>query len=63
MVLRLHGLSMHNRAAGSYGALSMTLQLKGFNLDVVRAPVRGVQGKPPDLQLLVFAPIVIMNAL
>ena len=45
LALRLHGLTVHNRAAGSYGALSTTVQLKGFNLDVVPAPVRGLQGK------------------
>ncbi|KAL0042783.1 hypothetical protein WJX79_011021 [Trebouxia sp. C0005] len=44
MVLRLHGFSVHNRTAGSYGALSTTVQLKGFNLDVIPAPVRGLQG-------------------
>ncbi len=45
MVLRLHGFSVHNRTAGNYGALSTTVQLKGFNLDVIPAPVRGLQGK------------------
>ena len=49
MVLRLHGLSLHNRAAGSYGALSMTMQLKGLNLDVIHAPVRDGKGKTLNL--------------
>lgn len=52
LVLRLHGFSVHNRTAGSYGALSTTAQLKGFNLDVIPAPVRGVQGKPSGVLLL-----------
>ena len=44
LVVRLHGLTVHNRTAGSYGALSTTVQLKGFNLDVIPAPVQGLQG-------------------
>ena len=58
MVLRLHGFSVHNRTAGSYGALSTTVQLKGFNLDVIPAPVRGLQGKhqlSPSLRSTVLA--------
>ncbi len=58
MVLRLHGFSVHNRTAGSYGALSTTVQLKGFNLDVIPAPVRGLQGKlhlSPSLEPMVLA--------
>ena len=45
MVLRLHAFSLHNRAGGSYGALTTTVQLKGFNVDVRPAPVRGSQGE------------------
>lgn len=44
LAVRLHGLTVYNRTAGSYGALSTTVQLKGFNLDVIPAPVRGLQG-------------------
>ncbi len=45
MVLRLHGFSVQNRTAGSYGALSTTVQIKGFNLDVIPVAVRGFRGK------------------
>ena len=45
LALRLHGFTVHNRTAGSYGALSTTVQLKGFNMDVIPAPSGQLRGK------------------
>ena len=44
LIVRLHGFTVHNKTAGSFGALSTTVQLKGFNLDVIPAPIQGLQG-------------------
>ena len=55
VALQLRSLSINTQSAGSYGTLATTVQLKGFNLDVIPAATLGSSGDQPPPALGIVA--------